>query len=249
MLIEIAIFVFLYMTLGFLIGLATKDNSVADVLWGLGFVLIAWYSLIRASTFEIEQLLITSLVSIWGLRLFAHILARKWKKPEDYRYAKWRKDWGKWVNLRAYFQVFLLQGLMMFIISAPILLVNLYYQERSYWYWIAGVSVWLIGFFFEAAGDAQLRDFVKTKKKGEIMTKGLWKYTRHPNYFGESAMWWGLFVLSGQWLAIVSPLLLTFLLLKVSGVPLLEKKYEGNPAWEAYKKKTSVFVPWPPKKS
>jgi steroid 5-alpha reductase family enzyme len=249
MLIEIIILVLAYMTIGYFIALYTKDNSVADVMWGPGFILIAWVSLLKSGSFELPQLLITSLVTVWGGRLFYHIIRRKWKKPEDPRYAAWRKAWGKWVNLRAFFQVFMLQGLVMLIVAAPIILTNAYFQPRHHLFWIIGLTIWLIGFFFEAVGDAQLKKFIKTKKPGQIMTKGLWRYTRHPNYFGESVMWWGLFVLSGQWLAIISPLLITFLLLKVSGVPMLERRYDGNPEWEKYKKKTSVFIPWFPKKN
>jgi len=237
-----------YMFSGFLLGLIKKDNSIVDIYWGLGFVLIAWYTLLRVGSYEYIQLLVTGLVSVWGLRLAYHILRRKIGRPEDYRYANWRKAWGKWIHLRAFFQIYVLQGLMMLLISTPILVVNLEHVERSLAYAIVGSAVWLFGFFFEAVGDYQLKKFVKTKKPGEIMTTGLWKYTRHPNYFGEATMWWGLFIISGSWVAIISPIVITFLLVKVSGVPLLEKKYEGQKNWEEYKKKTSVFVPWFPKK-
>jgi steroid 5-alpha reductase family enzyme len=247
-LIEISTLVFVYMLCGFFIGLIKKDNSIVDVMWGLGFVMIAWYSLMRMMSFEILQLIVTGLVTVWGLRLAYHILKRKIGKPEDYRYANWRKEWGKWVHLRAFFQIYILQGTLMLVIATPIMLVNFYYTEVSYWFLLIGLLVWLFGFFFEAVGDAQLRKFVKTKKPGEIMTKGLWKYTRHPNYFGEAVMWLGIFLISANWIAIISPVVIIFLLLKVSGVPLLEKKYDGNPAWEDYKSKTSVFIPWFPKK-
>ena len=143
----------------------------------------------------------------------------------------------------------MLQGFLMLVISAPIILTNAYATSVSDWYLFAGLAIWIFGFVFEAVGDAQLRKFVKTKKEGEVMRTGLWKYTRHPNYFGEATMWWGLFVVSANWIAVISPLTLTFLLLFVSGVPMLEKKYAGNPQWEDYKKRTSVFIPWFPKKT
>jgi len=248
MLIETVILVFVYMCAAFLIALKKKDNSVADVFWGAGFVLIAWFTLLGTMSFEYEQVVITGLVTVWGVRLAYHIFKRKRGKPEDFRYAKWREEWGEWVNLRAFFQVFMLQGFLMLVVSTPVWLTNLYYEKNSFWFLIVGTLVWIFGFVFEAVGDAQLAAFVKTKKEGEIMTKGLWKYTRHPNYFGEAVMWWGIFIISGSLPAVIGPLLITFLLLKVSGVPLLEKKYAGNPAWELYKKETSVFIPWFPKK-
>lgn len=249
MLIEVLILVFAYMVCAFLLALWKRDNSIVDIFWGFGFVLIAWYTLVRTAAFEQSQLLITLLVTVWGLRLSLHILTRKLGKPEDFRYAQWRKEWGKWVVPRSFFQIFMLQGALMIVIAAPIILTNLYYQPAADCYKAAGLLVWIFGFVFEAVGDAQLRAFVKTKKEGEIMTRGLWKYTRHPNYFGESVMWWGIFIISANWPAVISPLTLTLLLLFVSGVPLLEKKYAGNPKWEEYKKKTSVFIPWLPRKS
>lgn len=188
MLIEIGLLIFVYMVIAFLIGFFTKDNSVADVFWGVGFVLISCFTLFRTGAYEFTQLLMTGLVAIWGLRLFLHIFKRKWKKPEDYRYAHWRKEWGKWIHLQAFFQVFMLQGFIMFVIASPILVTNLYHQNPPDWVWVVGLLIWLVGFFFEAVGDSQLRTFVKTKKPGDLMIKGLWKYTRHPNYFGESVM-------------------------------------------------------------
>ncbi|MBT4917191.1 DUF1295 domain-containing protein [Candidatus Peregrinibacteria bacterium] len=245
---EMIILVLAYVFTAFLIGFFKKDNSVMDVFWGSGFVLIAWYSFLRAGTYELEQIVITSLVTIWGLRLTYHILKRKWGKPEDFRYANWRKAWGKWVHLRAFFQIFILQGLIMLIVASPIILVNGFYEEKSVIFLEVGLLIWLIGFFFEAVGDYQLKEFIKTKKDGEIMTAGLWKYTRHPNYFGEATLWWGIFVITGTWVAIISPILITFLLLFVSGVPMLEKKYAGQKNWQEYKQKTSVFIPWFPRK-
>jgi steroid 5-alpha reductase family enzyme len=249
MLIEVLLLVFAYMVCAFLLALWKRDNSIVDIFWGFGFVLIAWYTLLRVWAFEPAQMLITGLVTVWGLRLSLHILTRKIGKPEDFRYAQWRKEWGKWFVPRSFFQIFMLQGALMLAISTPIILTNLYFSPASIWFTVAGAAVWIFGFVFEAVGDAQLRKFVKTKKEGEVMRTGLWKYTRHPNYFGEATMWWGIFVISANWLAVVSPLTLTFLLLFVSGVPMLEKKYAGNPQWEDYKKKTSVFIPWFPKKA
>ncbi|MCJ7679308.1 MAG: DUF1295 domain-containing protein, partial [Candidatus Aminicenantes bacterium] len=171
----------------------------------------------------------------------------------DFRYAKWRKEWGRWFVLRSYFQVFILQGVLMGIIALPILLVNASMKPGLTWLDGLGVAVWVIGFCFETMGDLQLARFKKNpSNKGKIMTSGLWRYTRHPNYFGESAMWWGIFLITlsvpGGWVGVVSPVLITFILLFVSGVRMLEKKYGDNPEFQAYAERTSVFIPFPPKK-
>lgn len=248
MLTEIILLVFVYMISAFVLALWKRDNSIVDVFWGFGFVLVAWYGLLRTMAFEPAQLLLTALVTVWGLRLSLYILFRKIGKAEDFRYAAWRREWGEWFLPRSFLQIFMLQGALMLVIATPIILTNLYYQPIHWWYLLVGGVIWAFGFVFEAVGDAQLRRFLRTKREGQMMTSGLWKYTRHPNYFGEAVMWWGIFVISANWLAVVSPLTLTFLLLFVSGVPLLEKKYAGNSAWEVYKKRTSVFIPWFPKK-
>ncbi|MGB6867261.1 MAG: DUF1295 domain-containing protein, partial [Candidatus Aminicenantaceae bacterium] len=174
-------------------------------------------------------------------------------KGEDFRYAKWRHDWGRWFMLRSYFQIFMLQGAFLFIIALPIMLVNFSGREDLTAIDFLGIGVWCIGFFFEAVSDYQLRQFKKRpENKGKIITTGLWKYTRHPNYFGEVVLWWGIFLLAlsvkNGWIVILSPLLLSFLILRVSGVTMLEKKYAGNAEFEAYAKRTNAFFPWFPKK-
>jgi steroid 5-alpha reductase family enzyme len=252
-----AILVLAYMTVWFVVALARKDNSVADIAWGPGFVLVAAYTFFfrRASLFP--PLLVSSLVAIWGLRLARHIFVRNWKRGEDPRYAAWRQTWGRSFLWRSYLQVFLLQGFFLLVIASPVILVNAYRWDRppgSYGRGIlqAGVLVWIVGFVFEAVGDAQLARFKRDPaNKGKIMDRGLWRYTRHPNYFGESLMWWGIFLVALDapygWAMIVSPVLITFLLVRVSGIPLLEKRYAGNPDFQAYARRTSAFVPWFPK--
>jgi steroid 5-alpha reductase family enzyme len=178
-------------------------------------------------------------------------------KKEDFRYAAWRAEWMKKGNIytavRSYIQVFLLQGIIIFIVVLPGILGNTPQNNTMQWYNWAGVVLWIIGFIFESVGDAQLDRFLKRKKEGiekaGIMKVGLWKYTRHPNYFGESLMWWGLaficlFGVPYSVLVFVSPILITHLLLNVSGIPMLEAKWVGNPEWEEYKAKTSAFIPW-----
>jgi steroid 5-alpha reductase family enzyme len=245
--------VLVYMTALFAVALRRKDNSVADAGWGIGF-LVVW-----AVTFFLEpggtvlQGLSGILVAAWGLRLSIHVGVRNRGRGEDFRYARWRKEWGRAFVLRAYLQVFLLQGVFMLIVAAPLILVNRSPSGVIRAPALAGTLLWLVGFALESVGDAQLRRFKKdAANRGRIMSGGLWRYTRHPNYFGESLMWWGLAVLGlsvpDGWIGMVSPLVLTFLLTKVSGIPLLERKYRGNAEFEAYARRTSAFVPLPPKR-
>lgn len=245
--------VFLFMTAVFVYASVKKDNSVVDIAWGLGFICIALLTLILEKGIVWRQMLVTALVFIWGTRLAVHISLRKKGKGEDWRYAKWRREWGRRFLLRSFFQIFMLQGLFLLIIVYPVILVN-HSPGRGFTFLdILGTSVWIFGFFFEAVGDYQLARFKKNpKNKGKILTDGLWKFTRHPNYFGEAMMWWGVFliVLSVPygWTAAFSPLFITVLLLRVSGVTMLEKKYEHDMNFAAYARKTSPFLPWFPKR-
>lgn len=244
-----------YMTAWFAVALLKKDNSVADIAWGLGFVLVAAVTFSRRGPLFLP-LLVTSLVTVWGARLAFHILVRNRTRGEDPRYAAWRRKWGRSFLWRSYLQVFLLQGFFLLAISSPVILVNTVREGASSprGPWAAGLLLWCVGFFFEAVGDAQLARFKRDPaNRGRIMDRGLWRYSRHPNYFGESLMWWGIFLLALEvpygWTTVVSPLLITFLLVRVSGVPLLEKRYAGNADFQAYARRTNAFVPGPPKKS
>jgi steroid 5-alpha reductase family enzyme len=248
-----AICVFLYMSLIFILALIKKDNSIVDIAWGIGFIVVAILTFFLEIEFVTRQVLVTLLIFIWGVRLATHIALRNKGKGEDFRYAQWRKDWGKWFFIRSFFQIYMLQGFLLLIIAYPVILINHSKETGIVFLDFLGLIIWLEGFFFEAVGDYQLSKFKrKAENKGKIMTQGLWRYTRHPNYFGETAMWWGIFLIAlsvkSGWTAIVSPLLITFLLLRVSGIPMLEKKYVGNKEFEEYVKRTSAFFPWFPKK-
>lgn len=250
----LSLILFIYMNWWFLVSLIKKRNDVADVAWGMGFALLAWSSFFLSSYPGFRALLINVLVSIWGCRLAWHIYSRHQNKKEDYRYLAWRKQWGKWFYIRSYWQVYILQGLLLFIIALPIMMVNNNQDAPLNWLDFVGIAIWLVGFYFETTADAQLAHFLKDPaNKGKIMRSGLWAYSRHPNYFGEVMLWWGIFVISLGSLptiySIISPLTITFLILFVSGVPLLEKKYAGRPEFEQYKKHTSVFFPLPKKQS
>jgi len=246
--------IFLYMSVFYLIAFKLKDNSIADIAWGPGFVFIAVLNLIFAEQIYTKQLIITGLVSIWGIRLALHIYFRSCGKSEDFRYAKMRKRWGKRASLKSFTHVFMFQGLLLLAIAYPIIMVNIYSKSGFRIFYLIGISIWIVGFIFEVVADSQLHNFISKEKTPDnpIMTSGLWKYSRHPNYFGETLVWWGIFfiILSipNGWLAVFSPVIITFFLLKVSGVPLLEKKYQNNPVYQDYARRTNVFLPWFPKK-
>jgi len=254
LLLATALLILIYMTAWWLVGTLAKDNSLVDIAWGPGFILVAWFLLLLSGTTTAAQVLLTVLITIWGTRLAIHIGARKLDTDEDWRYAAMRKKWGKHALWRSYFQVYLLQGLLLLIISLPFLVVNSAYPQLGlHPLVVIGFLVWLKGFWWETVADWQLSAFkADGKNKGKLMTHGVWRYSRHPNYFGESLQWWGFALIAlsvaGGWIALLSPLLLTGLLVGVSGVPLLEKRYEHRKDWQAYKAKTSAFIPWLPRK-
>lgn len=245
--------IFIFMNLMFLLALGLKDNSIVDVGWGIGFILVVIVSLWSSHNSSYEALVLTAVILIWGLRLAGYIAKRNKGRGEDFRYRKWREEWGKNVVWRSYFQVFMLQGAIMFVIALPVMIGI--YSGTDYLGIVEflGILIWGLGFFFEAVGDFQMYRFKKkASNKGKIMRYGLWRYTRHPNYFGEAIMWWGIFLIvvnNGYvFFTIISPILLTFLLLRVSGVTMLEKKYDNNPEYQEYIQNTSSFIPSPPKK-
>lgn len=232
-----AVLIWLYMTGWYFLSLVKKRNDIADVAWGLGFIFVALLNFIFN---PIPKLLISLiLVSLWGIRLAYHIYQRNKNKKEDYRYQQFKS--------KPYLKVFLTQGFFMWLISFPI--INSVGNLNLFNYF--GILIWIIGFYFESTADKQLKDFIKKpKNKGKIMQSGLWAYSRHPNYFGEVTMWWGIWLLNlnQYWWSIIGPLTITFLILKVSGIPLLEAKYRDNKDFQNYAKRVSAFIPWFPKK-
>ncbi len=248
MIATIALVVFFYMTLIFIFALIRKDNSIVDFFWGLGFIVVTLYSLWENPVLDFRKFIVSLLVIIWGLRLSLHIYLRNKDKPEDFRYANWRKKW-KYFELRSFFQIFMLQGLLMLIISSPVVYINFYSAGTPGIWDSLGLITFGLGFLMEAIADYQLTVFRKDPHhKEKIITSGLWRYSRHPNYFGEALVWWGLsfyaLSLDGGWMTLISPVVITLLLRFVSGVPMLEKKYEGRPDWEEYKAKTAAFIPF-----
>jgi steroid 5-alpha reductase family enzyme len=242
------------MTFWFVISVIQKRNDVADIAWGIGFILMSWASF-AISEFSSERgIIVGLLVTIWGVRLAWHIYLRNRGKPEDYRYAEWRAQGGKRFYLRSYGQIYLLQGVLLFLIVSPVLMINRTAGSALGLLDLLGIAIWIFGFYFESVGDKQLAQFIKNpENKGKLLETGLWRYTRHPNYFGEITQWWGIWILSLAsplgWLAIIGPITITILIVKISGIPLLEKKMQDNPAFADYAKRTNKLIPWLPKSS
>lgn len=244
----LAIYVTLiYFTLFFIVGTIIKNNSIVDIGWGFGFVLTSWIVFFAFGNYSLTSIIINIMVSLWGLRLFYHILKRNIFEKEDFRYAQWRKDWGKWVIPRAFLQVFMLQGLFQFLIGS-----TAYYLSSNdlpfQWISIIGIVLWMIGYYFEVVGDRQLKAYIKDKnKKDPILKTGLWSITRHPNYFGESLMWISLYLFAllngAPWYLIVSPITITVVLVFIS-TPLLEKSMAKREGWDEYASKTPMFIPF-----
>jgi steroid 5-alpha reductase family enzyme len=236
----------------FALALRLRDNSIVDVTYGLAFVLATGATFALSPTRHPRETLLLVLVAVWGVRLAAHLLVRKWYQGEDFRYRAWRESWGRWFVLRSVLQIYALQGVVILVVLTPVLLVRRAPGGPLGWLDLAGLAVWVVGFLFEAIGDRQLLVFKRDPgNRGRFIRHGLWRYTRHPNYFGEATLWWGVFLVglsagSGA-LGVVSPLAINLLLLFVSGIPMLEKKWAGDPELEAYRRQTSPFFPWFPK--
>ncbi|MFX1379594.1 MAG: DUF1295 domain-containing protein [Promethearchaeota archaeon] len=259
-----ALFLLGYLVIAFIIGTIKKNNGLMDIFYGPGYFVVALISLIfyfiLNSTINIRQLLITTLVFIWALRLATYVFIRNRGKPEDYRYQEMRERWKTNIVLKSFIRVYIFQGVVIFIVAFPVWFVNisnnppilslLDFAGVTLW---LGAIFWLIGFLFETFGDYQLYKFKKNpENKGKVMDKGLWKYTQHPNYFGEVTQWWGLYVIAIAapfgFITFIGPLFITYMIIKVSGIKLLDKHYEGDDKYADYKKRTSTFFPWFPKK-
>jgi steroid 5-alpha reductase family enzyme len=242
------------MTLVWIVSVKIKNASIVDPFWGMGFVLAAVYYFLKSDGLFPRQILVLTLVTIWGLRLFIYLFWRNWGKDEDFRYRQFRHNYGEhrywWFS---FFQVFLLQGFLLWLVSAP-LLGSMYQQPSPSLSFLdlPAILIWLVGFAFEAGGDYQLAKFKSNpENKGKVLDKGFWKYTRHPNYFGDSAVWWSFALFSiaaGSYVPVLGSILMTALIIKVSGVSLLEKSLKNKkPEYRDYIEKTSSFFPWFPK--
>ena len=237
-----------------LLSLALKNASIVDIVWGFGFVCVAWAVRLRVDEgLDARQNLLVLMTTVWGLRLAGYLFWRNHGKGEDYRYKAMRKHWGPRFPLISLGTVFGLQGVLMFIVSLPVQLGQTRDTPDLGWLAYLGIAVWLVGLFFEVVGDAQLAKFkADASNQGKVMNRGLWKYTRHPNYFGDACVWWGIALVAAETtvgkFGIIGAIVMTVLLRRVSGVVLLEKSLsKRKEGYAEYVARTSAFIPRPPK--
>jgi len=237
-----------------LLSLTLRDASIVDIFWGVGFVMVAWVAYVTGEAEHGRHLVLAVAVSVWGLRLGGYLAWRNIGKGEDPRYQAMRHRWGGrfwWVSL---FTVFLLQGLIMWIVSLPVQVAMASEGPDTFWPAVViGILVWATGVSFETVGDYQLARFkADPENKGMVMDGGLWRYTRHPNYFGDFMVWWGLYLASlgtiDPWWTFIGPALMSFMLIRVSGVAMLERSIgKRRPGYDEYIRRTSSFFPRRPK--
>jgi steroid 5-alpha reductase family enzyme len=252
---ESLMLIMLIMTTLWIISIYLKNVSIVDLFWGFGFVVSALFFFLNTEGYGIRKLLLLILVAIWGIRLSIYLAWRNIGKGEDFRYAQFRKNYGQhrywWIS---FFQTFLLQGVLMWLISAPLLGAMFNAKNNSLGIFdFIGVAFWIIGISFEAGGDFQLAKFkANPENKGKVLNTGFWRYTRHPNYFGDSSVWWGYGIIclaAGSYIPALGSVLMTAMIIKVSGVALLEKSLKDTkPQYREYIEKTSSFIPWFPTK-
>ena len=242
------------MLVTWLVSLPLRNASIVDLIWGLGFVLVAWAVRLTVDGNSARQWLLVAMVTLWGLRLSAYLTWRNHGNGEDYRYKAMRKHWGErfwWVSL---FTVFALQGILMWTVSLSVQLGQVPDDPGLGVLAALGVALWAVGLTFEAVGDAQLARFkADPANAGTVMDQGLWRYTRHPNYFGDCCVWWGITLVAIESglgaVGIVGAVVMTVLLRRVSGVTLLEKSLKKRRAgYDEYIARTSPFIPRPPKR-
>jgi len=244
----------LFMSVMFVIARHFRRYDLVDAAWGWVFIVIAMCSFALQPgvlmQFDIQSLAVL-LVAIWGVRLSWHILRRIIATDvEDHRYVELRNKWRGNVAINTYIRIYLVQSILALLILVPVVFINSSPDYDIGVWAVVGVIIWCAGFIVEAVGDTQLRAFTRSNhKSGSLMKTGLWKYSRHPNYFGELTQWWGIFVIALAvpfgWLTIIGPILITYLICFVSGIPLAEKRLSGRSGWYEYKKRTSTLIPLP----
>jgi steroid 5-alpha reductase family enzyme len=249
----VGITIFVYMTFLYLLSMILKRADIVDIGWGLGFILISLTMLLISPEITNHLLIIFGLVFIWGIRLAIHIFLRNRDKKEDYRYQNFKEKWGKNYWWKSYINIFLLQGFLMILISIPIIYRFSFPREFLNILDYVGIAIWIFGFLFESIADLQLSRFIEKKKEGKTESRflktGFWSLSRHPNYFGEIVQWWGIWLICISidspitLLTVIGPLTITYFITQVSGVPMLEEKYEGNAEWEGYKRDVPKFIP------
>lgn len=265
-----ALSLLIYLIVAFIVGTIKKNNGIMDIFYGPGYFIVTFTSfitnLILTETTSLQKIVVTILVLIWAIRLASYVYIRNYGKPEDYRYVAMRERWKTNIVLKSLLRIYLFQGLVIFIVDIPSWFVIISEPPSvlegaiatggQYFYIItllSGTFIWVVGFLFETIGDWSLYHFLQNpENKGRVMDKGVWKYTQHPNYFGEVTQWWGLYVIAigvpFGFITFFGPAYITFMIIKVSGVRLLDKRFEGNNEYAAYKRRTPKFFPWLPKK-
>lgn len=252
---QAALIIFILVTLLWVWSVFIKNVSIVDIFWGFGFVVVNAFYVFMSGELHARKIVILTLVTVWGLRLAIYLAYRNIGKGEDFRYQEFRRSYGPkrywWFS---FFQVFLLQGALIMVVSLPLLGISLGQSSQAlnildY----IGIVVWLVGFAFEAGGDFQLARFKRNlKNKGKVLNTGFWKYTRHPNYFGDAMVWWAYAIFSiaaGSYWQVIGSIVMTYLIIKISGVSLLERTLkETKPQYSDYIQKTNAFFPWFPKK-
>ncbi len=252
-----ALAVLLLMVTVWAISIRIADASIVDIVWGFGFVVVAWVARLSAGgPWTVRRGAVFIAATLWGMRLTLHLAKRNLGKGEDFRYRAMRKKHGAKFGLISLRTVYLTQGAVMFVVSLPLQVGLMRHNDRNGFVpvVIAGLVVWAAGLAFETFGDLQLTRFVKNPaNRGKVLDSGLWAFTRHPNYFGDTCAWWGMWLMAcavapGA-LTVVSPVVMTYMLRKVSGVPMLEHSMEKRrPGYSEYVKRTSAFVPRRPKR-
>ncbi len=251
---------FAYFTLIFIYAQVLKNNSIVDIGWGMGFVVGSWVTLLTSENPTLLSYLVVAFITLWGVRLSVRLFKRNWGKAEDFRYAQWREEWGENVVIAAFFRVFMIQGLINFIVGSAAystIRYNTFSGGIDSIFVYGGLLIALIGLYFEVVGDEQLRKNIEeNKRKGTktLIQTGLWSITRHPNYFGEILIWVGLYLVGFTLLftqavnplyyglLVISPLLMSIVLIKIS-TPLLEKNMEKYPGWDEYAKRVPMIFP------
>ena len=233
------------------VSLLRRDASIVDIVWGLGFVLVAWAAKFVTGASGSGNWLLLIMVTVWGLRLAGYLAKRNLGKGEDFRYRAMRRKHGERFAIVSLYTVFGLQGALMFVVSLPVTLGQRETDSGAGFIALLGFVVWVIGLYFEAVGDAQLARFKRDpRNEGRVMDQGLWAFTRHPNYFGDCVVWWGLAIVgstqgAGVW-AFLGALVMTVLLVRVSGVAMLDKLLaKRKPGYAEYMARTSGFIPLP----
>lgn len=249
-----AITIGIVMVLTWILSLAVRNASIVDIVWGAGFAINSWVLAITIDGDPTRQLVVALLVGIWGMRLAGYLAKRNIGHGEDWRYVAMRKKMGPKFPVVSLITVFGLQGVLMWSVSLPVMFANADATPPLGPVAIMGIMVWIVGFGFESVGDLQLARFKKDPaNQGKVMDQGLWSLTRHPNYFGDALLWWGIAIVAAETgsgiLGFIGPVIMTFLLMRVSGVPILEKSLsKRREGYADYVAKTSGFIPRPPKK-